>query len=749
MVAVIRRQMPGRIILLRTSLAFCTWLALTVPSRASAIPAPSAGNELVNPGFEAGQADSLDAWHGYGRGYVIDRDVVRTGRQAVRCSARGGRDGMGAVQTITYEAPDRRPIVIGGWSKAQGVGGGGDYSVYLDILYEDGTPWWGKTSPWSRGTHDWEYSARVHRPQKPVKEIKVFVFLRRTTGTAWFDDLMVCRGGLHVTNFCLGSDYPRTSHGLRISAELTQKAAWQCLLLGKDGKQLDALAGTSAKVAWRWPGRPEAIPQTVRIVAQTANGDRTQFDAAPSLPKPPENPVRDGYVVWTQDSMAKAYPTAAPPAKPVTEANLMLAQNEHEGLQIAIKPADRAPLNDVQIEVGNFVNASGDVFPARQIQWHVVGYVWVDTPSGHPLAPIQPGWCPEVLLPARPFDVLHGRTQTVWLDFSATKDIKPGTYRGNVRIRPANAAVTDLAISVRVRSFALPRSPHMKTAFALMDGFTRHTYGTITPQLRRRGLDIMLDHRLNPDDISRTEPPPIEDLLYARERGLNAFNIVNLVPKPKGSPLWVCYVPLESYGPNFTSELAARIDDYMARLREHGLSKLAYFYGFDERREEYDSVIRDICRFLKERYPEVSTFTTAGYMYEKRKSALPDDQDYMDWYCPLTPRYEPELSARLRRLGKQVWWYVCCGPQYPYANFASMDYPAIEGRLLGWMTYGYEADGLLFWHVNLWQNNKIIDGPDPYLDWQPPCVHRMTGDGCLAYPTPTGPVSSIRLEKRS
>jgi len=93
-----------------------------------------------------------------------------------------------------------------------------------------------------------------------------------------------------------------------------------------------------------------------------------------------------------------------------------------------------------------------------------------------------------------------------------------------------------------------------------------------------------------------------------------------------------------------------------------------------------------------------------------------------------------------------VWWYVCCSPRNPYANFASIDYPAIEGRLLGWMTFGSRADGLLYWHVNYWHGNKTISGGGAYLDWKPLSVCNMTGDGCLIYPTPDGPVSSIRLE---
>ncbi|MCR5752089.1 MAG: hypothetical protein K6G91_09005 [Kiritimatiellae bacterium] len=38
-----------------------------------------------------------------------------------------------------------------------------------------------------------------------------------------------------------------------------------------------------------------------------------------------------------------------------------------------------------------------------------------------------------------------------------------------------------------------------------------------------------------------------------------------------------------------------------------------------------------------------------------------------------------QVVNELRRRGKKVWWYVCCGPRCPYANFASLEYPFIEG----------------------------------------------------------------------
>ena len=706
-----------------------------------------AANELANPGFEEVTADKPAAWKPYGRGCTVDRQTRHGGQAAICCTSSGAEEMHGVTQVLRYEKPDRRPIIIGGWSKAEGVGAGGDYSLFLDVIYDDDTPWWAKTCPWSRGTHDWQYASQVFWPKKPVREIRAYLLLRRTSGKAWFDDVFLARDGLHVIQPRAMPDFPRTVNGLRVRAQLTLDAAWRCALLDAAGEEIDACTGSGRSVAWDCSGDAARSPSHWKLTAEAPH----QSPAAISLPVAapparPANPVRKAYALWWETAMRKVLPTDFPPAERSAEIAVSLAQNEREGFQLAITPADDQSLRAVQVECGALLNERGQPFPAEGVEPHLVGYVYVEVPAVHPDAPQQPGWRPDPLLPLRPFDVPGGRTQTVWINFHATPAVPPGTYRGDVVVRAANAPETRLPIRLRVYGFALPRAPRMKTAFALMDGYVRAAYGEITPELRRRLLDLMLEHRLNPDDISRTEPPAIADVLYARQRGLTAFNIANLVPLPKNNPLWVCYSEKNAYPADFVQTFIARVDPYVQELRKQGLSKLAYFYGFDERGPEYDELIRGICRQLKQRYPEVNTFTTAGYMYESRRAAPATDQDYMDWYCPLTPKYDRELSARLRAQGKQVWWYVCCGPRYPYANFAAIDYPTIEGRLLGWMTYGYEADGLLYWHVNQWHPNPIIEGSDPYLAWNTRDVWGMVGDGCLTYPLRAGPVSSIRLE---
>jgi hypothetical protein len=117
-----------------------------------------------------------------------------------------------------------------------------------------------------------------------------------------------------------------------------------------------------------------------------------------------------------------------------------------------------------------------------------------------------------------------------------------------------------------------------------------------------------------------------------------------------------------------------------------------------------------------------------------------------DWFCPLTANWNPSLSEELKKEGKKVWWYTCCGPGYPYANFASLEFPPIEGRLIGWMTHLYRADGFLFWVVNFWtRKNSRLDESDTYLEWNSAIGNSQHGDGVLMYPGKEHILASIRL----
>lgn len=55
----------------------------------------------------------------------------------------------------------------------------------------------------------------------------------------------------------------------------------------------------------------------------------------------------------------------------------------------------------------------------------------------------------------------------------------------------------------------------------------------------------------------------IDDLLYARKRGMNYFTICNLVPEPKQKVLWSLVAPVSAYNEKLFDEFKRRFDPYL------------------------------------------------------------------------------------------------------------------------------------------------------------------------------------------
>ena len=613
----------------------------------------------------------------------------------------------GLWKEFVYDKPSKLPVVFGGASRSVDACAR-DYCIYLDMWYDDGTPEWGVRAEWSAGTHDWEMTAGAFVPGKPIRKIQMFVFLRHGTGKAEFKDLWL------------------------------ERREGNCDVLGTK----------------RMTGRPfvDAEQLSLKLFVGRSIVKKTVDLPGTSKPLPALAPSAAPWRVWTADSMRKITPLTFPSQQDLaaTSIDLEVARAERESAQINISTDAETEWSAASLVLPKLAAADGTPLKGA-LTWQRVGYVAREPGYyAHPMGvPDVEKWLPDPLLPAAPMRVRKGSTQGAWLTVCPDRDAKPGVYTGDVVVTEKGAEHARVRLTVRVRSFAQPTTFGMPTAFCVMDGFTRAQYGARYEEMRRQSWDVMLDHRLNPDDISRTSPPPIPDLLRARDRGMNRFNILNIVPPPKSSnELWVCYTPPEAtFNPHFYPAFKARLAPYVAELRKHGLEKFAYLYGFDERREEYYEGIDRLWKQIKADFPDIPVMTTA-MMYTDMVQGKTNSAYTIttDWYCPLTSAYRTELSEKLRAMGKQIWWYTCCGPLYPFANMASLEYPPIEGRLLGWMTHLYRSDGLLFWHVNYWHGNPNLDEGDTYFpEWHTYSGLHMPGDGIFLYPGKEHVLSSIRL----
>lgn len=702
--------------------------------------------QLVNGGFEEAADGKVNGWHACGT-YACESNAVKSGARAIRCESANGKGASGVMQEVVYSKPDKSPVLFGGWSRAEGVMAR-DYCIYLDIEYAGGGNAWGVTASWSQPTHDWEYAAELFYPEKPIRKIRYFVFLRAGVGRVWFDELTLERRQpeLGVKTLRTVSDFPRTRDGVQTALAFWKQAEWRCRVMSADGHERERFSGNGSRATIAF----ESAPGVALLVSAKAGNETFEHTyALPAFPKTRDNPVKNGSAVWTADSMRcvtpLTYPSVAEAASPMII--LELARRECESAQILITASADAPVADVTVELTPLAGADLQRFDG-EVTWQRVGYVRRQRPyHQHPCGvPAEENWLPDPLLPPAPFTVRASATQGVWLTARAAGGTKPGVYTGHVLVTAGGKPLRSVPVTLRVRDFSNPKTFGMPTAFCVMDGFTKAQYPERFEEMKRKTHDLMLSHRLNPDDISRTEPPRIGDLLYAREKGMSRFNILNLVPKPDKPSKWLCYSPLSAYTPAFYEALKTRLTPVVAELRKHGLEKSAYLYGFDERPNDYYPAIGELWRKLRADFPDIPVMTTAMMYRDMRDGKSYPEQDITDWFCPLTSVYDPDLSSRLRAQGRQVWWYVCCGPTYPQANFASLEYPFVEGRLLGWLTYRYHSDGLLFWHVNLWPDKPPLTTDDTFLGaWEAENSLRMPGDGQLLYPGADGPLPSIRL----
>ena len=454
----------------------------------------------------------------------------------------------------------------------------------------------------------------------------------------------------------------------------------------------------------------------------------------------------EGFAVWTADSMRRVSPMEKPEEIGRQSAiAIMMARNERESCQILLTCGKYKELSNVSAELSGILDAAGRPLKGSW-KWERVGYVpRMRKAQPHPFGPSdEEMWIPDPLLPAATFRVRPSRTQALWLTVHAAADARPGSYNGRVTIMSGGDRIGTVEVSVTVTDATLPKTFSTFNSYTLFDTYLRRLYPDRFNEMRRAGCDILLDHRLSPDNISRTELMPVAELLHARDRGMNLFNILTIpydTPlKDDGTAYASVFEAYEKHYPRFLSQ----VKPYVEELRRHNLDKMAYFYGFDEKEKEFYPSLDLYWRNLRRDLPGIPVMSTSRAYQDISKGVPGLDQsaEAGDWMCPELCLWDKELTERLRAKGKKVWWYVCCGPHHPYANFAGLEAPPIDGRILGWMTHYYGVDGFLYWAVNYWEQpeNAPLDEDDTYLAWDSSIDSNANGDGvtveCIKYLAP-------------
>ena len=154
----------------------------TAPVSAAELP----DGTVVKPALDTGQTgENLlkpDRWRPWQKGFQRD------GGQFV-CNNGPDIDAQrGASQSVVLNQTKPEPIVATLSCRTKNVGGSpdNDFSLYLDLVYTDGTSLWGQTAPIDVGTHDWQRRRVVVMPEKPIRSLSFNMLLRKHSGEARF-----------------------------------------------------------------------------------------------------------------------------------------------------------------------------------------------------------------------------------------------------------------------------------------------------------------------------------------------------------------------------------------------------------------------------------------------------------------------------------------------------------------------------------------------------------------------------------
>jgi hypothetical protein len=230
----------------------------------SLIALPTSGNLLRNGSFEEGDKPPLPSWNFYGIGYRLSDDAVDS-KRSILCESDDTQTICGAMQTIALNQTEHIPLILHGFSKSENVfpaNLSGDYSLYLDARYVDGSPLWGEIVPFGgtrgagRGT-GWQWGWRLIVPEKPIREAIVYALFRYRRGKAWFD-------GVGLSELKLPERVKLESLEPKLQALVDGdfRTAWQ-----GSGEQVIVLAAKSAAVGQIaiWWQRPELKADFVRV----------------------------------------------------------------------------------------------------------------------------------------------------------------------------------------------------------------------------------------------------------------------------------------------------------------------------------------------------------------------------------------------------------------------------------------------------------------------------------------------------
>ena len=242
-----------------------------------------------------------------------------------------------------------------------------------------------------------------------------------------------------------------------------------------------------------------------RIFARSILAVALAITASPSPASGADNGRSYGYLVrggppcavWWAEGAYKVMKEDPLPPKEEGVVKIAAARNEYEPFLLVLRPDTR--LDDVRVVTGPLTDQLGRSIAAPAVSIRHVEYVKVTTPTDE-LG--KAGWWPDPLPPCEgPFTAAAGENHPLWITVHVPKDARPGLYKGEIVVS-AGTWSCRVPVELRVRGFALPDKPSVRSSFGLPAADIKAYHNLETREELEKVVDLyyadMREHRLAP-----------------------------------------------------------------------------------------------------------------------------------------------------------------------------------------------------------------------------------------------------------
>ena len=395
-----------------------------------------------------------------------------------------------------------------------------------------------------------------------------------------------------------------------------------------------------------------------------------------------------------------------------------MAKNERESAQVYISTV--ADKEDMMLEITPFTDAAGNTLESELCyEYYYDMNMFYDVNKGD--IDSHGDYYGEALPKLeKPFKLTANQSKAFVVRVKTVAETPSGLYKATVNLKDSAGNIVKTAtVYTCVWDLTLSDETACATSINISRGMVAGYTKSDNPDIYKVYYDYFLDNRmcsfLLPYDITDDRAdeylsnPRVTSFIisgdadhYGADHSRSDDQIVaywnKLQSKEEWSDKGYFYYGDEVYKADDMERYYRDTNAHLTNLIGSGFRQIAVIasLSYYNQREQID-IVDFIEPYVGIWCPQSTAFTMHGDRHKRNHYEFFNDTRRFKYYGG---NFDTRLE-KFRDRGDKIWWYICCSPEIPYANFFG-NYQGVVQRDVLWQQYLFNVDGILYWMANEW-----------------------------------------------